>query len=68
MIGDIKNSKLPICAFHIKLWNHILGQLLAQHRRVQDTKGVIRIMTNPAKRVSCCSLFRELGILPLQAQ
>jgi hypothetical protein len=25
-------------------------------------------MTNSAKRVSCRSLFRELGILPLQAQ
>jgi hypothetical protein len=31
-------------------------------------KRIISIMTNSAKRVSCRSLFRELGILPLQAQ
>jgi hypothetical protein len=31
-------------------------------------KGIIRIMTNSAKRVSCHSLFRELGIIPQQAQ
>jgi hypothetical protein len=31
-------------------------------------KRIIRVMTNSTKRASCCSLFKELGILPLQAQ
>jgi hypothetical protein len=29
---------------------------------------IIRVMTNSARRASCCSLFRKLCILPLQAQ
>jgi hypothetical protein len=37
IFGYIKNSILLICAFHTKLWNHILGQL-TQHKSVQDTK------------------------------
>jgi hypothetical protein len=49
-----------------KLWNHILGQLLTEHKSVQDKNGWL--MTNSAKTVLCHSLFRELDILPLQAQ
>jgi hypothetical protein len=31
-------------------------------------KRIIRVMTNSARRASCCGSFRKLGILPLQAQ
>jgi hypothetical protein len=52
-----------ILNYGIILWGSSLYSM-----SIQDSKEKIRIMTNSAKRASCCSLFRQLGILPLQEQ
>jgi hypothetical protein len=52
-----------ILNYGITFWDNSLHNI----RAFRTQKRIIRIMTNSAQRVSCHSLFRELGILPLQA-
>jgi hypothetical protein len=53
-----------ILNYEIIFW----GKSLHIIRVFRIQKRIIRIIMNSAKRVSCHSLFRELGILPLQAE